>query len=1085
MEELKKDIEILLNHKIKPYPINNITESKNNKKDYFSNMPYGWNNKETEEDQKKKIIRFNKNEVKNALNNSCCGFYIKASTSDLLIIDVDNKKTTNPKLLSQLLKLCKFYIKTPNNGFHFYFKKTNSINKKYLGVFGNVDIIAGENVVFFGIREDGIYKIEKAEIIEEIPTEIKVELLEAIKDKELIKKISIDENSPETEYIKKDEYYITNKELLKLLNDLDKYYKNIYNDDIKEWFKISSILKKAGFKEVWDDWSKKSKKYNKKNNEEIFKRLKTGEEIPDLNYIIKLLNEASGTKNKNKYSLIYKIYKPYEPLNKSNLKKITKIINDKYLSSNIYNNWRDNIIKSSLGTAKTYSAFKFILENDEKIISICQLVNNVENHIRDFKNHPDNKTERILIKYDEATDYELQQHEDRRNGIIIDNKPEKISGLCSTIDSLAKVYEKYFIKGNNKIEDFVIYLDEIHSDLLHLLTSPTLNNKRCDTLNILFEILKRCKKLIMTDGNICDTTLNFYNSLNRSCNYDFIINEYKSFNNINVYNKSIEDIEIILNNLVIKNEFCVFACNTKTRVENTYITLKDLRNKYNKTFKILCYTSTEGEKIEDVNKEWENAFIIYSPSIISGLDFNIKTSQDVIIFIDKYETINAEQICQQVARTRNIRNVYICRNLNTSNTLKFNSLEELRTDYKNNVNNFYSCPIYKELSNKILVNHKFSYDENDFTNIYTLSQYHNNIMKSNIFYYIEQILISYGFTVHNRYFNDDNKIIMEKTPLLELEELEEYEKNNDENNNIINGDNSKYELLLDDLNNKKQPEDNKYNKQIINRLKILNLKIPDNNKKEDFENLSNILEKYEDIINNKYCFQNYIYFLHFIKNEGKLNIDFINLFKHEYEEHILKNKISHIKQLKAIIKKYLSNLNIYKFSYDERDEIYNDLINMNNDEYEFIKSFITTKKDPPKNKRELLRVINKCYKSILGDDIFLTERKQEREGKKKNNFNVIRFNDKYFNQFLELFKYSLNANENKRDIKNYDEYIIKSLDNINITLIKFDRSKEIKEKIEKYDKQEEKREFNKNMIYEYKELKNFEIEYYFNWVDYY
>ena len=128
----------------------------------------------------------------------------------------------------------------------------------------------------------------------------------------------------------------------------------------------------------------------------------------------------------------------------------------------------------------------------------------------------------------------------------------------------------------------------------------------------------------------------------------------------------------------------------------------------------------------------------------------------------------------------------------------------------------------------------------------------------------------------------------------------------------------------------------------------------------------------------------------------------------------------------------MSNLNIYKFSYDESETIYNDLINMNKEEYEFIKSFITTKKDSPKNKRELLKVINKCYKAILGDNIFLEPiRKQQRaEGNKKYNYNIINFNDEYFEKFLKLFKYSLTADNNKRDVKNYDEYIINSLDKI-------------------------------------------------------
>ena len=68
----------------------------------------------------------------------------------------------------------------------------------------------------------------------------------------------------------------------------------------------------------------------------------------------------------------------------------------------------------------------------------------------------------------------------------------------------------------------------------------------------------------------------------------------------------------------------------------------------------------------------------------------------------------------------------------------------------------------------------------------------------------------------------------------------------------------------------------------------------------------------------------------------------------------------------------------------------------------------------------------------MGDNIFLDpKRKQQRgEGKKKENFNIIKFNEDYFNDFLKLLKYSLMSDKNKRDINNYDEYIIKSLEDI-------------------------------------------------------
>ncbi len=48
-------------------------------------------------------------------------------------------------------------------------------------------------------------------------------------------------------------------------------------------------------------------------------------------------------------------------------------------------------------------------------------------------------------------------------------------------------------------------------------------------------MLKNCKKIILSDGNICDVVLTFYKSLNRCSGYEFILNEYKSFNGITPY----------------------------------------------------------------------------------------------------------------------------------------------------------------------------------------------------------------------------------------------------------------------------------------------------------------------------------------------------------------------------------------------------------------------------------------------------------------------------------------------------------------------------------------------------------------------
>ena len=1020
IEKLKEDINILLNNGVELIPIRNIKIGKNSKQNYNKNLPKTWTNPN--------ITRFNKDKTIKSLNDGNVGFFGRAGKrTGYIIIDVDNgkKETTHPEILTEilpeLLNTCKFYVKSPN-GFHFYFRDTNECFKtKHLNVYGNIDILTNENVYYFGIRDDGVYSLVKHDEIVELPEIIRNQLSQGIKLKALNKNGDL----TETPYYENTSYFINNDELIKLLNMLG----NEYNDDYNEWIKMSSILKKAGFKNAWDTWSKQSKKYNKLNNEKIFKYLKTDNNIPDLNYIINLLSSQSNAtrgQSPKKYELITKIYKLYEPLSNNHISLITKTICEQYLKSNIYENEKDNITKSPLGTAKTFSAFDYVLINDYKILSICQLINNVDNHIREFKNHPSNKNKnRYLLSYADVPDYEVENHNAYIEGHIIENNDfsHKITGICTTIDSLVKIYKKYFMNNEKLIEEYVIYLDEIHSDLLHLLTSTTLKNKRTETLDILFQMLKRCKKIIMTDGNICDVVLTFYNSLKRPNGYDFILNEYKSFNGVNVYNKSPKGIYKILENKVKNNTFATIACNTKKQVENIYKDLNELKQKYKKDFKILCYTSTEGEKIYDVNIEWDNAFVIYSPTIISGLDFRSKMPQDVISFIDGKETINAEQVCQQICRNRNIRNVYICCS-HYSNTLKYNTIEDLKDDYNKLLNSHYSCPIYKELSNKILVNHKYEYKPNDFSNLYALSVFHNNVMSSNILYYIEEILKSYGFIFHNRYLNDD------VAGIDEYDDINDYEKHETEKQSIIYSDDVKYEIFYDDIENNIQIEETKYNKQLMNRFKYINLKLPTTAAEKEI--FLNILNEYGDILGNPHSFNNHMSFIHFVKSFNTLKTEFINTNDKDFKEHIMNNTTSRLLNIKSIMIKYLPEIDIYDFSYDERDEKYNEPINITNAEYDYIKSFVKTKKDAPKNKRELLSVMVKCYKHILGDAIFKpAERKKKCMGdvKKRINFNIISFNDEYFKHHLELLKYSLIYSKSTKDYRTkYDKSICDILD---------------------------------------------------------
>ena len=61
------------------------------------------------------------------------------------------------------------------------------------------------------------------------------------------------------------------------------------------------------------------------------------------------------------------------------------------------------------------------------------------------------------------------------------------------------------------------------------------------------------------------------------------------------------------------------------------------------------------ELLIDINKEWSHKYVIYSPSIVCGLDFNPETPYNTYSIVEGDSTLNPEEIGQQIARNRNIK----------------------------------------------------------------------------------------------------------------------------------------------------------------------------------------------------------------------------------------------------------------------------------------------------------------------------------------------------------------------------------------------------------------------------------------------
>jgi len=122
IEGLKANIKILQDqYNKKLIPIRAITIN-NNKKEYYqdkNNINEFWRTKE---------IRFSTTYLLNLIENkSIVGFGIATGKdNNIIVIDWDNKETTNKDFINKLHQQNTLTISTPSGGFHFIFK----FNKK-------------------------------------------------------------------------------------------------------------------------------------------------------------------------------------------------------------------------------------------------------------------------------------------------------------------------------------------------------------------------------------------------------------------------------------------------------------------------------------------------------------------------------------------------------------------------------------------------------------------------------------------------------------------------------------------------------------------------------------------------------------------------------------------------------------------------------------------------------------------------------------------------------------------------------------------------------------------------------------------
>lgn len=752
--------------------------------------------------------------------------------NNIIVVDLDLNKDDEPEEKSGINEFAKYLsshddpdtytVRSRKGGLHFYFKYSHSDpNTKYkidnyiknsVGMReANIDIrTEGGYIVGAGSSIDGaFYTVVNDTDMKDIPDTLVDWLLENSRVKE------------SSGYQCSSNLDISDDQIRNILKLLDEKFTgdSSFHTNYKNWLYLLTALKNLDKFDIFDEYSKQNnKKYNKAQNKMMWD---ANRGIIDINFIISILrNEGESIEFvKEKFQSIAHI-SPNSTLN-IDVKTFNKMYVNQGLTFEDFKNSETLIIKSCTGTGKTTAINTFTnkLFSDPdhsqiKFISLVDKISLASQHFKSFQS------------------INLQNYKTVDNNILLNSR-----SIVICINSLLR------LESIEDFSDYIIYIDEISSFLKGLTENRDLDFalKRIDYL--LNRMIKTAYKVIVSDAIINDAVFMFLTSRPKS-NKLFITNEYKKFKGIPA--KFINDeynFLLKLQSHCANNKYFLFACDSKTKIEEFYYNCYNQATKANKEKFILIDVDHPFE-IYDATEQFQDKFVFYSPSIVYGVDFNrLDASQDVFLYI-KGSTLTPDLSYQQLTRTRNIKTVYIYCNVEDAKPV-YEDLADCVQSVTNNISVldekiFNLCSYVDDDTNIHVI-------QNRFLNLYCYHLYIRDLYKSRHTEHLIDILKGNGFDVQ---ISKSPKTFISKETR-EFERLEEAVKDvNEETFNAF--------LKASD---QQREQDTKY-KSLFSNISFLNL----------VEQPNEILETYKDIIINSYAVEDHINTIRLLKDDDYIKM---------------------------------------------------------------------------------------------------------------------------------------------------------------------------------------------------------------------
>lgn len=551
-------------------------------------------------------------------------------------------------------------------------------------------------------------------------------------------------------------YEATDDECREVLDQMAEKHRE-YFTDYDKWITFTAIMKTLNKQELWDEYSEKydNSNYNKYKNMSIWKGLKTKISI---NFFCKLLNIPALKYHKEvAEDELYNEITYYE--------ETTKWVDTKFInvSFNDFKNKDILILESGTGTGKTTCVSKLSkrLKQEEEHTTILSIVNLISLANQQKMTFAKNGVQLTMYNDEKVNPAVIISHD-----------------ACICVNSLWKLSDCNF---KNKI----VYIDEnIYALCMALTHNETLHKQR-QIFNTLYRIDTTCKKLIVSDAHIHNNVMQLLNPrlFQEDKTYVHYINEFQKFHGTPAvrYNDENEFYKV-LEQKVLDGESFSFGSDSKSIIEKWYLKLYASASVETQS-KMLLYTS---EAETEIQEDWNNKIIFYSPKITTGVDITCINSSEQFMYITG-QSVSSINLLQMATRTRNMNQLSYYSSARSCESL-YDSFEhcvdKLSEQYIANqigyayddIEDFHS---HKENWRSAELIHLYMYVRNS----YTLDLHNTNVL-----YFFEQELKNCGFSFQRAI---GARARMDKGVTIEFKEQSQKIKDN------------KYELLLESFD---QPE---------------------------------------------------------------------------------------------------------------------------------------------------------------------------------------------------------------------------------------------------------------------------------------